>query len=219
MAGTVTVDDEKVDKSGRLVDINAKIEVAQTDRYVGRGGIKLQGALSEFKIIVEEKVVVDIGASTGGFSDCLLQHGAAKVYAIDVGYGQLDWKLRNDARVVVMERVNARYLKQGDLPEETDFATIDVSFISLDKIIPAVKNLIVADGFIIALIKPQFEAGREKVGRGGIVRDPAVHREVINKVEEMAKREDLTVLGLIESPIKGADGNVEYLIHLRKGAL
>ena len=216
MAGKVMVNDERVDKSGRLVDKDAEIKVSQPDRYVGRGGIKLQKALSEFEVEIEDKVAVDVGASTGGFTDCLLQHGAARVYAIDVGYGQLDWKLRNDHRVVVIERVNARYLKLGDLPEVVDLATIDVSFISLDKIIPAVKKLISLDGFIIALIKPQFEAGPEKVGRGGIVRDPSVHREVINKVEEMVEREGLTKLDLIESPIQGADGNREFLIHLKR---
>jgi 23S rRNA (cytidine1920-2'-O)/16S rRNA (cytidine1409-2'-O)-methyltransferase len=216
LAGKVAVDDELVDKCGRLVDTDAKIEVTGQDRYVSRGGIKLERALLEFKVDVRGKIALDIGASTGGFTDCLLQNGASKVYAIDVGYGQLDWKLRNDPRVIAMERVNARYLRPGDLPEVADLATIDVSFISLDKIVPAVKGLIAEGGLIIALIKPQFEAGPEKVGRGGIVRDTEVHRQVVERVENMAEREGLSKLGLIESPIKGADGNTEYLIHLAK---
>ncbi|MFH1387543.1 MAG: TlyA family RNA methyltransferase [bacterium] len=194
--------------------------------YASRGGFKLEHALKEFKIDVKDKVVLDIGASHGGFTDCLLQHGAAKVYAVDVAYGIFDWKLRNDPRVVVMERTNARYLTAEDLikKEKTpnsqlrtpNFAAIDVSFISLDKILPVVEKLLVGRGEVIALVKPQFEAQREEVGRGGIVRDEGVREKVIERIKAKAQAIGFKVKGITPSPIEGAKGNVEYLLYLAK---
>ena len=218
MSGIVYVNGQKEDKAGTTFDETAPIEVrGNTLKYVSRGGLKLEKALQIFPISVEGKVVADIGASTGGFTDCALQNGAAKVYAIDVGYGQLAWKLRNDERVVNMERTNVRYLEADSLPEQVDAATIDVAFISLDKILPAVHKILKPEGFVVALIKPQFEAGKENVGKKGVVRDAAVHEQVINNVISFAKSEGFGIAGLDFSPIKGPEGNIEYLLHLTLG--
>jgi 23S rRNA (cytidine1920-2'-O)/16S rRNA (cytidine1409-2'-O)-methyltransferase len=213
MSGVVFVDGTRIDKAGTLVEEDSNIVIKDSPlRYVSRGGIKLEAALREFKIDVHDKVALDIGASTGGFTDCLLQHGARKVYAVDVGYGQLDWKLRQEPRVVVMERINARYLKPEDIGEPVDISTIDVSFISLTKIIPPVSKILKPSGVLIALIKPQFEVGRGEVGRGGIVRDENKHREVINKIDRFLEGLNFKILGVIPSPILGADGNKEFLV-------
>jgi len=215
MAGTILVNDLKVDKPGTQVTEEAKIKIIGNKLpYVSRGGLKLEKALKVFPISLKDKVVADIGASTGGFTDCSLQNGARKVYAIDVGYGQLAWSLRNDERVINMERTNVRYLDESSLPEKIEIATIDVAFISLDKVLPAVKKLLSNDGCVIALIKPQFEAGRDKVGKKGVVRDRKVHEEVIEKVIADAKIERFGIGGLDYSPIKGPEGNIEYLLYL-----
>ena len=217
MAGQVLVNEQKIDKPGTPVAPEVTIRLLGNKLpYVSRGGLKLEKALQIFPISVEGKVVADIGASTGGFTDCALQNGAAKVYAIDVGYGQLAWKLRNDERVVNMERTNVRYLEADSLPEQVDAATIDVAFISLDKILPAVHKILKPEGFVVALIKPQFEAGREKVGKKGVVRDPKVHLEVIQTVLQTAMDLGFSILNLEYSPIKGPEGNIEYLVHLKK---
>lgn len=220
MAGEVTVNGERIDKAGTAVPRDARIELAAPMPYVSRGGYKLAGALDQFDVDVTGRVCADVGACTGGFTDVLLQRDAARVYAIDVGQGQLDWKLRQDARVVTMERVNARYLES--LGESVGLVVIDVSFISLRLILPAVGKWL-ADGDdakadVIALIKPQFEAGPELVGKGGIVRDPAVHRAVLTDLLGWAIAAGWSVNGLIRSPIQGADGNVEYLVWLKRGA-
>ena len=185
--------------------------------YVSRGGLKLEKAMQTFPLTLDGKVCADIGASTGGFTDCMLQNGATKVYAVDVGYGQLDWKLRGDPRVVCMERTNARYLTHEQIPEELDFASVDVSFISLRLILPALDGLLSPEGEAVCLVKPQFEAGREKVGKKGVVRDPAVHLEVLEAFLEHAKESNFTVLGITYSPIRGPEGNIEYLGYLRHG--
>ncbi len=211
LAGEVTVNGQVVPKPGMLVPADAEISVRQPLRYVSRGGLKLEGALTEFQIHVAGKLCADIGASTGGFTDCLLQNGAARVYAIDVGYGQLAWKLRTDPRVVVMDRVNIRFL--ASLPERVDLVTIDASFISLELILPSVKNLLQPFGSVVALVKPQFEAGRAQVGKGGIVRDPGVHRMVLARVAKRAMDDAWRVRGIARSPIVGAEGNVEFFIH------
>lgn len=212
MAGQILVDGLKVDKAGTNVDINADIKIiGETLKYVSRGGLKLEKAILSYQLNLENKIVMDIGASTGGFSDCALQNGASKVYAVDVGYGQLDWKLRQDNRVVVLERTNARYLTNQEIPEQIDLVTIDVSFISLEKILPVAKKFLQEQGTIVALIKPQFEAGRERVGKKGVVRDPAVHKDVINNILLFAKGLSLHCHGLTFSPIKGPEGNIEYL--------
>ena len=187
-----------------------------TLRYVSRGGLKLEKAIKNFGVELEGKVCMDVGASTGGFTDCMLQNGAVKVYSVDVGHGQLDWKLRNDERVVCMEKTNIRYVTPEDIEEPVDFSSIDVSFISLTKVLLPVRNLLSQDGQIVCLIKPQFEAGREKVGKKGVVRDPAVHKEVIEKVIAFAKEQYLEPLALDFSPIKGPEGNIEYLLYLQK---
>ncbi len=215
LAGEVTVDGETIAKPGAQVPAEAKIAITAPLRYVSRGGIKLQSALDAFGVDVHGKVVADLGASTGGFTDCLLQRGAARVYAIDVGYGQLAWTLQQDPRVVVMDRTNARYLES--LPEPVDLVTIDVSFISLLLVLPAAIRILQGEGEIIALIKPQFEAGRTQVGRGGVVRAPTVHREVLERVTQWSQQQSLLVCGLIPSPIKGPAGNIEFLIHLCLG--
>jgi len=216
LAGEVYVDGKRVDKAGTRVPLEAQIEIrAKVLPYVSRGGIKLEHALKEFGLEVRELVCADLGASTGGFTDCLLQHGARKVYAIDVGRGQLHFRLRQDPRVVVMEGVNARYLRPQDLPEPVDLVTIDVSFISLTKILPAAQGLLKPGGFILALIKPQFEVGRGRVGRGGVVRDPALHQEVIEKIKTFAEERGLEVLGVTESPILGPAGNREFFVLMR----
>lgn len=219
MAGQVLVSEQKIDKPGTQVPPDADIRLLGGRlRYVSRGGLKLEKALQIFPISVSGLTVADIGASTGGFTDCALQNGAAKVYAIDVGYGQLAWKLRSDERVVNMERTNVRYLEAGSLPEQVDAATIDVAFISLDKVLPAVHKILKPEGFVIALIKPQFEAGRENVGKKGVVRDPAVHEAVICNVIDFARAEGFGIAGLDFSPIKGPEGNIEYLLYLTLGS-
>ena len=217
MSGIVFVNGQRVDKVGTAVSNDALIEIrGATLPYVSRGGLKLEKAMQTFPLTLTGKICADIGASTGGFTDCMLQNGAKKVYAVDVGYGQLDWKLRNDARVVCMERTNARYLTHEEIPEELDFASVDVSFISLKLIFPAMYGLLREGGEIACLIKPQFEAGREKVGKKGVVRDPAVHLEVLEHFLIHAKENHFTVLGITYSPIRGPEGNIEYLGFLRK---
>ena len=217
MSGIVFVNGQRVDKVGTAVSNDALIEIRGTTLpYVSRGGLKLEKAMQTFPLTLTGKICADIGASTGGFTDCMLQNGAKKVYAVDVGYGQLDWKLRNDARVVCMERTNARYLTHEEIPEELDFASVDVSFISLKLIFPALYGLLREGGEIACLIKPQFEAGREKVGKKGVVRDPAVHLEVLEHFLIHAKKNHFTVLGITYSPIRGPEGNIEYLGFLRK---
>jgi len=208
-AGEVRVAGQVSDKPGTQVATNVEITVQARPRFVGRGGEKLEAALVRFGLDVEGKAVADVGASTGGFTDCLLQRGARLVYAIDVGYGQLDWRLRNDPRVVVMERTNARHL--DELPQPVDLVTADVSFISLRLILPAVVGWLEPDGQVLALIKPQFEAGRRDVGKGGVVRDPAVHRQVLEQVLDAASELGLGLHGLIPSPLRGPAGNVEFL--------
>ena len=218
MSGVVFVNEQKVDKAGEMIKEDAKVEVRGHDiGYVSRGGLKLEKAMAEFPIELNGCICGDIGASTGGFTDCMLQNGAAKVYAVDVGYGQLDWKLRSDARVVCLERTNARYLSTEQIPEALDFASIDVSFISLKLIFPALYALLREGGEVACLIKPQFEAGREKVGKKGVVRDPAVHLEVLENFLRHAKENNFTVLGITYSPIRGPEGNIEYLGYLKKG--
>lgn len=218
MAGSVYVDGQKEDKAGSVFDEeSAQIEVrGHALPYVSRGGLKLEKALKVFPITLTGKICMDIGASTGGFTDCMLQNGAAKVYSVDVGYGQLDWKLRQDDRVVCMEKTNFRYMTPEDIPDVLDFASVDVSFISLDKILTPAYALLKEQGEMVALIKPQFEAGREKVGKKGVVRDPKVHEEVISRVVRHADEVSFEVLDLSYSPIRGPEGNIEYLIHLKK---
>lgn len=217
MAGDVYVDGQKEDKAGTMFPETVKIEVrGNTLPYVSRGGLKLEKAMKNFDVTLKDKVCMDVGASTGGFTDCMLQNGAVKVYSIDVGYGQLDWKLRNDPRVVCMEKTNIRYVVPEDLEGPADFSSIDVSFISLTKVLLPVRNLLTEEGEIVCLIKPQFEAGREKVGKKGVVRDPAVHQEVIEKVRDYAMSVSMEPCHLSFSPIKGPEGNIEYLLHLKK---
>lgn len=217
MAGNVYVDGQKEDKAGTKVAVNADIEVKGSQmKYVSRGGYKLEKAINEFGVQLEGKICLDIGASTGGFTDCMLQNGASKVYAIDVGYGQFAWKLRNDERVVCLEKTNVRYVTHEQVPDEGDFASIDVSFISLTKVLPAVLGVLGANGQLVCLIKPQFEAGREKVGKKGVVRDINVHREVIEMIVNYVRAQNLGILALDFSPIKGPEGNIEYLIYLDK---
>ena len=217
MSGLVYVKGQKVDKPGTAVDPEAEIEVrGNALRYVSRGGLKLEKAMKTFPIALDGTICGDIGASTGGFTDCMLQNGAVKVYSVDVGYGQLAWKLRSDERVVCMERTNARYLTHEEIPDELDFASIDVSFISLKLIFPALHGLLRDGGEIACLIKPQFEAGREKVGKKGVVRDPAVHLEVLENFLVHAKESGFTVVDVTYSPIRGPEGNIEYLGYLRK---
>lgn len=218
MAGSVYVDGQKEDKAGSVFDEeSAQIELrGHVLPYVSRGGLKLEKALKVFPITLTDKICMDIGASTGGFTDCMLQNGAVKVYSVDVGYGQLDWKLRQDDRVVCMEKTNFRYMTPEDIPDVLDFASVDVSFISLDKILTPAYALLREQGEMVALIKPQFEAGREKVGKKGVVRDPKVHEEVISRIVCHADEVSFEVLDLSYSPIRGPEGNIEYLIHLKK---
>ena len=217
MAGHVFVSGPRFDKPGTAVLNDAPIEVRGAAlRYVSRGGLKLEKVMQTWPIILSGKICADIGASTGGFTDCMLQNGAEKVYAVDVGYGQLDWRLRNDPRVVCLERTNARYLSAEEIPQMLDFASIDVSFISLKLIFPALYQLLRQGGEVACLIKPQFEAGREKVGKKGVVRDGAVHLEVLEHFLMHAKENSFTVLGITYSPIRGPEGNIEYLGYLRK---
>ena len=225
MEGNVFVENEREDKAGSMFDTEAKIEIkGNTLKYVSRGGLKLEKAMTHFDIELNDKVCMDIGASTGGFTDCMLQNGAKKVYSVDVGYGQFAWKLRQDPRVVCMEKTNIRYVTPEEIPDRIQFVSIDVSFISLTKVLGPVKALMEPDGEVVCLIKPQFEAGREKVGKKGVVRDPAVHREVIEKsvhleviemVASFAGSIGFEALHLEFSPIKGPEGNIEYLLHLR----
>lgn len=215
MAGEVYVNGQKADKSGTEVDITANVEVrGSACPYVSRGGLKLEKALKNFGVDPAGFVCSDSGASTGGFTDCLLQQGASKVFAIDVGYGQLAWKIRNDPRVVVMERTNIRYVTPEDLGEPLDLSVVDVSFISLSLVLPVIRSLLKETGQVLCLIKPQFEAGKEKVGKKGVVRDPAVHEEVLQNFISLAKSLDFTIRDLTFSPVKGPEGNIEFLAHL-----
>ena len=217
MSGLVFVNQQRVDKPGTAVANDAEIEVrGNVLRYVSRGGLKLEKAMATFPISLDAAVCGDIGASTGGFTDCMLQNGAVKVYAVDVGYGQLAWKLRSDPRVICMERTNARYLDHEQIPDELDFASIDVSFISLKLILPAVCGILKDGGHVACLVKPQFEAGKEKVGKKGVVRDPAVHLEVLENFLIHAKESGFTVIDITFSPIRGPEGNIEYLGYLEK---
>ena len=217
MEGNVFVDQQREDKAGASFDVEAKIEVrGNTLKYVSRGGLKLEKAMTHFGITLDGKVCMDIGASTGGFTDCMLQNGALKVYAVDVGYGQFAWKLRQDERVVCMEKTNIRYVTPEDIADRLDFASVDVSFISLTKVLGPARALLTDNGEMVCLIKPQFEAGREKVGKKGVVRDKAVHEEVIEKVISFAMEIGFEVLNLEYSPIKGPEGNIEYLVYIRK---
>ena len=216
MAGIVYVDGQKEDKAGQTFPETAKIEVrGNTLKYASRGGLKLEKAMECFGVSLAGKICMDVGASTGGFTDCMLQNGAVKVYAVDVGHGQLAWKLRNDERVVCMEKTNIRYVTPEDIPDPVGFVSIDVSFISLTKVLGPVKALMEPDGQVVCLIKPQFEAGREKVGKKGVVRDKAVHLEVIESVAMFAGSIGFEALGLEYSPIKGPEGNIEYLLWLK----
>ncbi len=218
MEGNVFVNNQREDKAGTFFDPEkVTIEVrGQTLPYVSRGGLKLARAVENFDLTLEGKICMDIGASTGGFTDCMLQNGAKKVYAVDVGYGQFAWKLRQDVRVVCMEKTNIRYVMPEDIEDVLDFASVDVSFISLTKVLEPARNLLCDGGEMVCLIKPQFEAGKEKVGKKGVVRDPAVHLEVIEKVISYAMSIGFSVLHLDYSPIKGPEGNIEYLVHLKK---
>lgn len=218
MAGDVFVDGQREDKAGTTFDPSKiKLEVrGSTLPYVSRGGLKLEKAIRQFGLLLSDKICMDIGASTGGFTDCMLQNGAVRVYAVDVGYGQLDWKLRNDERVVNMEKCNVRYLDPETIAEPVDFISIDVSFISLKLIFPVAAQLLADDGHIVCLVKPQFEAGREQVGKKGIVRDRKVHEEVIENVIKYAADNGLYPHGLTFSPVTGAKGNIEYLLYLSK---
>lgn len=214
MSGDVVVDGQRAVKPGRGIDSSADIRIAARPPYVSRGGLKLAAAISHFQIPVSGRVCLDIGASTGGFTDCLLRHGASRVHAVDVGAGQLDWKLRNDPRVVVHEGLNARHLAPGDIGEPVDLAVCDVSFISVTLILPAVAPVLRPDGEMVILVKPQFEAGRGRVGKGGIVRDPEVHRETCEKVDTAVRRMGFET-SIMESPISGAEGNKEFLLYAR----
>lgn len=217
MAGLVYVDNQKADKCGASYDENVKLEVrGNALKYVSRGGLKLEKAIESFKLDLKDKITMDIGASTGGFTDCMLQNGAKKVYSIDVGYGQLAWKLRTDERVVNLERTNMRNVTREQVPDEIGFFSVDVSFISLRLILPVARKLMAENAEAVCLIKPQFEAGREKVGKKGVVRDPAIHAEVVGMIVSFALENGFDVLGLDFSPIKGPEGNIEYLIHLRR---
>ena len=216
MAGEVRVGDRAIGKSSQLVQPDAAISIAKRPRYASRGALKLKGALDFFQVDVRGKIALDIGASTGGFTDCLLQHGAAKVYAVDVGHGQLAWKIRNDQRVIALEKVNARFLSREHIPEYIDLCVIDVSFISLTLILPNAFELITPNGVILSLIKPQFELRRNDVGRGGIVRDPELHKEAQQKIVNFVEAGGHRVIGLVPSTITGTDGNQEFFICLRK---
>lgn len=219
LAGQVLAQEQRIDKPGQLIDAGAEIRIkGETPRYASRGGLKLEAALNEFHIDPSGRDCLDVGASTGGFTDCLLQHGAARVWAIDVGHNQLVWRLRQDSRVVVREGMNARNLDPDQFPVRFGLATIDVSFISLKKILPAVRACLADTADCVALIKPQFEVGKGEVGRGGIVTDPAKHRRVLNEIKDGAASFGLSPVGLIESPILGAEGNREFLMHLRPGS-
>lgn len=218
MEGNVFVENQREDKAGATFDTEAEITVkGNTLKYVSRGGLKLEKAMTHFGITLEGKVCMDIGASTGGFTDCMLQNGAVKVYSVDVGYGQFAWKLRQDPRVVCMEKTNIRYVTPADIDDVLDFASVDVSFISLTKVLIPARELLRDGGEMVCLIKPQFEAGREKVGKKGVVRDKAVHEEVVERIIEFASQNGFFVKNLEYSPIKGPEGNIEYLVYIRKG--
>lgn len=220
MAGLVFIDNQKIDKPGTKVDKSGNILVKGNPiPYVSRGGLKLEKAMKEFNINLNNKVCLDIGASTGGFTDCMLQSGASKVYSIDVGYGQLDWKLRQDPRVVTMERTNIRYVTLDHIGQAADFASIDVSFISLKLVLPVLKQLIRLDGEIVALVKPQFEAGKDKVGKKGVVRDISVHKSVAADVISFATEIGFQIINFTYSPIKGPEGNIEYLLYMKNDDL
>lgn len=218
MSGCVYVNDQKEDKAGAMFDESkVQLEVrGNTLRYVSRGGLKLEKAMKQFEISLENKICMDIGASTGGFTDCMLQNGAVKVYSVDVGHGQLAWKLRNDKRVVCMEKTNFRYMVRDDIQDDLDFASVDVSFISLTKILGPAYQLLKPEAQMVCLIKPQFEAGKEKVGKKGVVREPAVHKEVIENVMDFAVSIGFEIRNLDFSPIRGPEGNIEYLLHIYK---
>ena len=217
MAGDIYVDNQKADKCGQSYDENVNIEFrGKAPKYVSRGGLKLEKAIENFNLDLSGKITMDIGASTGGFTDCMLQNGAEKVYSIDVGYGQLAWKLRNDKRVVNLERTNMRKVTAEQVPDKIDFFSIDVSFISLKLLLPVARELLSDNAEAVCLIKPQFEAGREKVGKQGVVRDPEVHIEVVESIYNFCLENGYSVLNLDFSPIKGPEGNIEYLIHIRK---
>jgi len=220
MSGNVFVSGQREDKAGAMFDeTKVQIEVKGVSlKYVSRGGLKLEKAMETFPITLDDTVCMDIGASTGGFTDCMLQNGAKKVYSVDVGHGQLAWKLRNDDRVVCMEKTNFRYMVPADIADRLDFASVDVSFISLTKILIPARNLLKDDGQMVCLIKPQFEAGKDKVGKKGVVREESVHREVIAKILDFAQLVGFDVLGLTYSPIKGPEGNIEYLVYIQKNA-
>jgi 23S rRNA (cytidine1920-2'-O)/16S rRNA (cytidine1409-2'-O)-methyltransferase len=217
MAGNVFVNNNREDKAGSTFAEDCEIEIhGSTLKYVSRGGLKLEKAMDHFGITLDEKICMDIGASTGGFTDCMLQNGAKKVYAVDVGYGQFAWKLRQDPRVVCMEKTNIRYVTPEDIADPLDFASVDVSFISLTKVLPAARELLTAHGQMVCLIKPQFEAGREKVGKKGVVRERSVHKEVIEKIIGFCLENGFSVHALEYSPIKGPEGNIEYLVYIEK---
>lgn len=218
MSGNVFINGQREDKAGTAFDpAKVHIEVKGSSlKYVSRGGLKLEKAMESFSLSLAHRICMDIGASTGGFTDCMLQNGAEKVYAIDVGHGQLDWRLRKDSRVVCMEKTNFRYMKPGDIPDVPDFASVDVSFISLTKILLPARDILAKGGEMVCLIKPQFEAGRDKVGKKGVVREPEIHREVIRRVTDFAGLVGFEWLGLDYSPIRGPEGNIEYLLYIRK---
>ncbi len=218
MSGNVYVNGQKEDKAGTTFDVSKmKLEVRGSNlKYVSRGGLKLEKAMEQWKFELDHCICMDIGASTGGFTDCMLQNGAAKVYSVDVGHGQLAWKLRNDERVVCMEQTNFRYMVREDIQDDLDFASVDVSFISLTKILIPARNLLKEGGQMVCLIKPQFEAGKDKVGKNGVVREPEIHEEVIRKIIDYADSIGFAVLHLEYSPIKGPEGNIEYLLHIKK---
>lgn len=217
MSGIVYVDNNKEDKAGTTFEETAKVEVrGNTLKYVSRGGLKIEKAMNNFGVTLDGKVCMDVGASTGGFTDCMLQNGAVKVYSVDVGHGQLAWKLRNDERVVCMEKTNIRYVTPEDIDDRVEFASIDVSFISLTKVLPAVKELMTENGEIVCLIKPQFEAGREKVGKKGVVRELSTHIEVVQMIVDYVRNNGFRTLDLSYSPIKGPEGNIEYLLYMTK---
>lgn len=218
MAGEVYIDGVKADKAGQQINGTENIEIrGKSQKYVSRGGLKLEKAMQVFPVKLSGLVCMDIGASTGGFTDCMLQNGAKKVYSVDVGYGQLAWKLRCDERVINMERTNIRYVTKEDIGEEIDFFSVDVSFISLKLVLPVAHSLLTENGSGVCLVKPQFEAGREKVGKKGVVRDKAVHKEVIDGCIKIAEASGFSVTGLDYSPVKGPEGNIEYLMYVKKG--
>ena len=216
MAGQVIIGEHKVEKAGQLVDDSLEVRIKNDLPFVSRGGLKLEKALAEFIIDVKGLTVMDVGASTGGFTDCLLQRGAARIFAVDVGYGQLAWKLQQDERVLSLEKTNIRYLQPESLPAVPDMAVIDASFISLDKVLPNTLKLVRSRGTVVALIKPQFEVGRGEVGRGGVVREPEKHMAVIESVRSLAESLNLETVGVTESPITGQKGNREFLVYLKK---